>query len=93
MIRLKRMKVYMKQLNWKKGNLFDRVILLRKKLKDIQQQIDKIPFTIQLRVKAADILIKYNEVVEDEEKLLFQKAKINWIKEGDKNSKYFHKVP
>lgn len=92
LVRMKRMKVHMKQLNWKHGNLFDKVVLLRNELKEVQQQIDKYPFNIEFRVKAADVLMKYNEAIEDEGKLLFQKAKINWLKEGDRNSKYFHKV-
>lgn len=28
----------------------------------------------------------------DEEKFLYQQAKIKWLSEGDKNSNFFHKV-
>ncbi|GKA76581.1 RNA-directed DNA polymerase, eukaryota, reverse transcriptase zinc-binding domain protein [Tanacetum coccineum] len=37
-------------------------------------------------------LKNYIEAAEDEEKLLMQKAKVNWLKEEDKNTAYFHKV-
>ncbi|GKC44614.1 RNA-directed DNA polymerase, eukaryota, reverse transcriptase zinc-binding domain protein [Tanacetum coccineum] len=30
--------------------------------------------------------------VSDEEKVLYQQAKVEWLKEGDKNSAYFHQV-
>ncbi|GKB37586.1 hypothetical protein Tco_0882528 [Tanacetum coccineum] len=37
-------------------------------------------------------LKEYNTVRRDEEKLLMQKAKIDWLSEGNRNSKYFHTV-
>nr|GFC22377.1 hypothetical protein [Tanacetum cinerariifolium] len=32
----------------------------------------------------------YNEAVKDEENMLYQQAKVEWLKEGDKNFAYFH---
>ncbi|GKA70985.1 RNA-directed DNA polymerase, eukaryota, reverse transcriptase zinc-binding domain protein [Tanacetum coccineum] len=40
----------------------------------------------------AEILREYNIARQDEEKMLFQRAKIKWLSDGDKNSKYFHTV-
>ncbi|GJU68574.1 RNA-directed DNA polymerase, eukaryota, reverse transcriptase zinc-binding domain protein [Tanacetum coccineum] len=40
----------------------------------------------------ADVLNEYNIAIDDEEKLLAQKAKVKWLSEGDKNTKYFHNV-
>ncbi|GKD06357.1 hypothetical protein Tco_1181331, partial [Tanacetum coccineum] len=37
-------------------------------------------------------LKRYNEAVDDEEKLLFQKAKVDRMSKGYRNNKYFHKV-
>lgn len=30
--------------------------------------------------------------MDDEDKLLYQQEKINWLREGDRNTAYFHKV-
>ncbi|GJR30057.1 hypothetical protein Tco_1106289 [Tanacetum coccineum] len=38
------------------------------------------------------ILNEYNTARNDEEKLFLQKAKIDWLSEKDKNSKFFHYV-
>nr|GFA54163.1 hypothetical protein [Tanacetum cinerariifolium] len=38
------------------------------------------------------ILEEYSEAVIDEEKILAQKAKIQWLSEGDINNKYFHQI-
>nr|GEW36534.1 hypothetical protein [Tanacetum cinerariifolium] len=42
--------------------------------------------------KAISILEEYTEVSNDEVKLLHQKAKIDWLREGDKNTAYFHNI-
>nr|GEY60156.1 hypothetical protein [Tanacetum cinerariifolium] len=44
------------------------------------------------RTNEVSLLVKYMEVVEDEEKLLYQMARIEWLRKGDKNSRYFHKM-
>ncbi|GJS31679.1 RNA-directed DNA polymerase, eukaryota, reverse transcriptase zinc-binding domain protein [Tanacetum coccineum] len=36
--------------------------------------------------------LEYNVAVKDEEKLLAQKAKVKWLSEGEKNTKYFHNI-
>ncbi|GJW01885.1 RNA-directed DNA polymerase, eukaryota, reverse transcriptase zinc-binding domain protein [Tanacetum coccineum] len=80
------MKYYMKKLTWKNGNIYDRVVESREK------EVDKDPHNADLKNKEAMILNEFNCGAQDEEKLLYQQAKVNWLSEGDKNSKYFHTV-
>ncbi|GJZ40339.1 hypothetical protein Tco_0586902 [Tanacetum coccineum] len=90
--KLKTLKPHLNKLNWKHGNLFDKVATLKKKLHVIQAKIDKDPSNKSLRLEGVQVLSEYKEATSDEEKLLRQKAKITWLKEGDKNSAYFQKV-
>ncbi|GKC80831.1 hypothetical protein Tco_1131605 [Tanacetum coccineum] len=43
-------------------------------------------------MKEAECLAEYQAALDDEEKFFFQKAKVDWISNGDRNTKYFHKV-
>ncbi|GJT29450.1 RNA-directed DNA polymerase, eukaryota, reverse transcriptase zinc-binding domain protein [Tanacetum coccineum] len=90
--KLKRLKPLLNKLNWKNGNLFTRVENLKEKLAATQTKIDKEPWNKKLREDEVHLLIEYLEASQDEEKLLCQKAKVEWLKEGDRNSAYFHKV-
>lgn len=90
--KLKALKPHLNKLNWKNGNLFDKVEELRGKLHDVQTKIDKDPLNKTLRNEEVQIIGDYNSALQDEEKLLCQKARVDWLKEGDRNSAYFHKV-
>lgn len=92
MSKLKRMKYSMKQLSWKKGDVFERDNKLKVELKRIQQLISMKPFDNELGEQVAKTLKEYKEVVDEEEKLLYQKAKVEWLQDGDRNSAFFPKV-
>nr|GEY17072.1 RNA-directed DNA polymerase, eukaryota, reverse transcriptase zinc-binding domain protein [Tanacetum cinerariifolium] len=49
-----------------------------------QRRIDKDPHNANLKKQEAKILKEYSTAKKDEEKLLVQKAKIDWLCEGDK---------
>lgn len=52
----------------------------------------KEPFNEFLKKESCEVLTDYCEAIKDEERLLYQKAKVEWLKEGDKNTNFFHKV-
>jgi hypothetical protein len=88
--KLKSLKVPLKKLSWKDGNIFDRVAMLRKKLESDQTKLEADVYNEDVRKEAAKTLKEYNEAVIDESKLLYQMARVEWLNEGDKNSNYFH---
>lgn len=90
--KLKALKIPMKNLSWSFGNLNEKVVEWSDKLKDIQILIDKDPHNRVLKQEEALILHEYKTAVHDEEKFLKQKAKIDWLSDGDKNSKFFYAV-
>ncbi|GJV92605.1 RNA-directed DNA polymerase, eukaryota, reverse transcriptase zinc-binding domain protein [Tanacetum coccineum] len=66
--------------------------ILKKKLTNVQTDVEKDPFNSDLKAKAASILNEYVVASNDELKLLQQKAKIQWLSEGDQNKAYFHGI-
>ncbi|GJW48400.1 hypothetical protein Tco_0080046 [Tanacetum coccineum] len=54
--------------------------------------IDNDPTNSEIKKEGVSTLNEYKEAVADEGKILIQKTKIDWLKEGDKNTTYFHKV-
>ncbi|GKD75361.1 reverse transcriptase domain-containing protein, partial [Tanacetum coccineum] len=90
--KLKRLKKPLNKLNWRNGNLTEKVENLEKKLKEIQNEVEKDPFNCELKEKAVKALNEYMEVSNDELKLLQQKARIKWLSESNQNIAYFHGI-
>nr|GEW01563.1 hypothetical protein [Tanacetum cinerariifolium] len=89
--RLKFMKKYTRDLNRKNGDVFDKVKFLRTKLGRVQGCLEKDPSNTYLREEEMIYAYAFKEAALDEEKLLQQKTKIAWLKDGYFNSSYFHK--
>ncbi|XP_071718831.1 uncharacterized protein [Rutidosis leptorrhynchoides] len=75
-----------------KGNLHARVVKLKVELEEAQMALDRCPFSTELRDDARCLLRAYNEAVLDEERFLKQKLKVEWLRVGDNNINYFHKI-
>nr|GEU29963.1 hypothetical protein [Tanacetum cinerariifolium] len=90
--KLKGLKKPIRKLMYDKGNLHDNVIRLREELDKVQTNLDSDLRNFSLREKEAVTVADFNEALLMEEKFLKQKAKITWLKEGDSNTAYFHKV-
>ncbi|GJZ69544.1 hypothetical protein Tco_0633094 [Tanacetum coccineum] len=90
--KLKKLKYHLNKLSWKDDNVLQRVANLKNKLSHVQNQLDKDFHNNSLSIKVAQVLKDYNEAVKDEENMLYQQAKVDWLKEWDKNTAYFHQV-
>nr|GEV04894.1 hypothetical protein [Tanacetum cinerariifolium] len=77
-----RFKVWFEMRGWRKFLELDKV----------QTDLDSDPSNLSLREKEAETVADFNEALLMEEKFPKQKAKITWLKEGDSNTAYFHKV-
>ncbi|GKB48885.1 hypothetical protein Tco_0899638, partial [Tanacetum coccineum] len=74
------------------GHIFDNVKKLRHDLDTMQRALDLDPFNLALREEEATYVQAFKEAILLEENFLKQKAKIDWLREGDTNSAYFHKA-
>ncbi|KAK1414733.1 hypothetical protein QVD17_30484 [Tagetes erecta] len=90
--KLKLLKPPLRKLLYAQGNLHTRVDLLRKELDDIQIMVDKDPNDSGLRDKERACSLEYEKVAYDLELFLKQKAKVDWLKAGDSNTAFFHKM-
>ncbi|GJV16862.1 hypothetical protein Tco_1362185 [Tanacetum coccineum] len=80
--KLKGLKKDMKKLSWKNEDVFENVKKLRDKLKELQVNIDKAFDLKQLREEESIILQEYVSTKKDEEKIIYQKAKVKWLSVG-----------
>nr|GEY78954.1 RNA-directed DNA polymerase, eukaryota, reverse transcriptase zinc-binding domain protein [Tanacetum cinerariifolium] len=62
------------------------------KFTNLLRALDLDPFNLTLREEEAAYVQAFKEAILLEEKFLKQKAKIDWLREGHRNSSYFHKL-
>nr|GFD20239.1 hypothetical protein [Tanacetum cinerariifolium] len=61
-------------------------------LEKVQTLMVEDSFNADLRKKEMECLIAYKDALKDEESMLKQRAKVDWLSEGDANAKFFHKT-
>lgn len=74
------------------GNYGEKVQKCREELDRIQTELDGDPFNEEIQSVEGIYLQAFIKAREEEESYLKQRDKVQWLKEGDCNSAYFHKV-
>ncbi|GJW94242.1 RNA-directed DNA polymerase, eukaryota, reverse transcriptase zinc-binding domain protein [Tanacetum coccineum] len=83
----------MNDLNWKNGNIFEKVKKLREDVKDKQKKLNVDVHNSSLKEDMVKTLNEYNEATSDEENILSQKAKIECaIREFFSNGKMLGEI-
>nr|KAJ0201063.1 hypothetical protein LSAT_V11C600298600 [Lactuca sativa] len=74
------------------GNFAEKVSKCREELCRVQESLDLDPCNEELRFEEGIYLQSFLNARREEENYLKQRAKVHWLKEGDSNTAYFHKV-
>ncbi|GJR70491.1 hypothetical protein Tco_0016556 [Tanacetum coccineum] len=72
--------------------MHDRVSKLRIELDVVQKALDQDPSSEILREDQAAYLSAFTQAALDEERFLKQNTKVEWLRVGDTNSMYFHRM-
>lgn len=71
------------------GNIFKKKRRLEARIKGIHTQLDLYPSSDLIHLEK-DLQLEFSQVLEEEELLWFQKSQENWVKFGNKNTKFYH---
>nr|GEV98206.1 hypothetical protein [Tanacetum cinerariifolium] len=83
----------LRKLLYDHGNIYENVKKLRHELDDeAQKALDSDPNNVELQEEDDAYLQAFNDALLMEERFLMQKEKVEWLKLGDANTAYFHKV-
>ncbi|GJS48548.1 hypothetical protein Tco_0598669 [Tanacetum coccineum] len=88
---LKLLKKPLRELLYDHRNVCENVKKLRHELDEAQKSRDVYPSNIELWEEEAAYLQDFNAIIV-KERFLMQKAKVEWLKLGDANTTYFHKI-
>lgn len=86
--KLKKVKLALKQLNARKGNLHSRVESARNALLQFQSSMPSIPAASHFEEEKT-LCCSFQNALKDEEIFLKQKSRIHWLNNGDGNNKFF----
>lgn len=71
------------------GNIFRNKRILEARIKGVHRHLDSYPWSDLIKLEK-DLQLQYNKVLAQEELLWYQKSRENWVKFGNKNTKFFH---
>ena len=88
--KLQLVKTKIKEINRNSGNVHANVVAARAELQVIQKDLAGNPVNSNLLVKEAEAVSTLNKALDNEEKFLMQKSRVQWLKLGDGNNSYFY---
>ena len=91
--KLKHLKEHIKK--WNKdsfGNIFQEKQVLETKIQHLQSQVMLNGYTEDLRLQEKTLLQEFNQRERQEEVYWSQKSRIKCLQEGERNTRFFHKV-
>nr|GEX71961.1 hypothetical protein [Tanacetum cinerariifolium] len=90
--KLKLLKKPLRKLKFAQGDLAKRVSDTRHELERVQTLMVNDSHNLVLREKVMACPKEYKDAMKNEESMLKQRAKVEWLSEGDFNTKFFHKL-